>query len=70
MSPYLFTVSVLASPTGSSKVLNVEEQLVADWMAARADDDRDRMRSLRKFAAAINPELLAELDGFDYPAAA
>lgn len=64
MSLHLFTIAVTARP------LSVEEQLVADWMAAREDGDRDRMRSLRPFARAIDPELLAELDGFDYPAAA
>ncbi|MGW2223835.1 hypothetical protein [Streptomyces formicae] len=62
MPPYL--------PAADSAPLSVEEQLVADWMAARADDDRERMRSLRTFARAIDAGLLAELDGFDTPAAA
>lgn len=64
MSLHLITTAVAARP------LSVEEQLVADWMAAREDGDRDRMRSLRSFARAIDPGLLDELDGFDYPAAA
>ncbi|MEU5900598.1 MULTISPECIES: hypothetical protein [Streptomyces] len=61
-------LSVAPAPTPPP--LSVEEQLVADWMAARADDDQDRMRSLRKFARAIDPDLLAELDGFNTPAVA
>jgi hypothetical protein len=67
MSPFLSTAVV---PFPASRELSVEEQLVADWMAARADDDRPRMRELRRLAAALDPDLLAELDGFDYPAAA
>lgn len=70
MSPYLFSVTLIAPSVDVSKPMSVEEQLVADWMAAREDDDRDRMKSLRMFARAINPALLAELDGFNYPAAA
>jgi hypothetical protein len=70
MSPFLFSATVIASSVDAPKPLTVEEQLVADWMAAREDDDRDRMTSLRMFARAINPDLVAELDGFDYPAAA
>lgn len=70
MSAYLSIAVAPEVPVEWVKPLSVREQLVADWMAARADDDRDRMRSLRKFAQAIDQELLAELDGFDYPAAA
>lgn len=70
MSPYLSSVTRLAPSVDLPKPMSIEEQLVADWMAAREDDDRDRMKSLRMFARAINPALLAELDGFDYPAAA
>lgn len=70
MSPYLMSATAIAWPADVPQQLSVEEQLVADWMAAREDDDRERMRSLRMFARAINPALLAELDGFNYPAAA
>lgn len=70
MSPFLFSATAFAPSVDTPKPLSVEEQLVADWMAAREDDDRDRMKSLRMFARAINPALLAELDGFNYPAAA
>jgi hypothetical protein len=71
MSPFLSSVSAITGSADAPKPpLSIEEQLVADWMAAREDDDRDRMKSLRMFARAINPSLLAELDGFDYPAAA
>ena len=70
MSPYLFSVTALAPSDDLPKPMSIEEQLVSDWMAARKDDDRARMKSLRMFARAINPALLAELDGFNYPAAA
>ncbi|MFD5566625.1 hypothetical protein [Streptomyces cadmiisoli] len=56
--------------TAVARPLSVEEQLVADWMAAREDRDRARMQALRSFARAIDPGLLDELDGFNYPAAA
>jgi hypothetical protein len=75
MSPYVSNVTVLA-PAGESprpKSLSLEERFVAEWMAARADGDSARIRSLRMFARAVDrqlPQLLAELDGFNYPAAA
>lgn len=75
MSPYLSSVTVLASASEAptSKDLSLEERFVAEWMAARADDDAARIRSLRMFARSVDgqlPTLLAELDGFNYPAAA
>lgn len=75
MSPYLATASppVLLDDALWTKPLTLEERFVAEWMSAREDEDTARMASLRKFARSVNgqlPELLAELDGFDYPAAA
>ncbi|MGW1949088.1 hypothetical protein ACWCRC_32795 [Streptomyces sp. NPDC001940] len=75
MSPYVSAATVLASPAQAStpKPLSLEERFVAEWMAARADGDSKRIKSLRMFARSVDgqlPTLLAELDGFDYPAAA
>ena len=76
MSPYLSSVTALtpAPEAPSSKALTLEERFVAEWMAARADGDGKRIKSLRMFARAVDgqlPTLLAELDGFDaHPAAA
>jgi len=74
MSPYLSSVTALTSSEApTSKALSLEERFVAEWMAARADNDTARIKSLRMFARSVDgqlPTLLAELDGFDYPAAA
>ncbi|MCX4697015.1 hypothetical protein [Streptomyces sp. NBC_01373] len=43
--------------------------LIGDYLAARADDDREQMQLIRDHAFAADPELLAELDGLHYPAA-
>ena len=50
--------------------MTVEQQIVTAFWKAREDGDRAQMRFLRSTAKAIDPDLLAELDGFDYPAAA
>jgi hypothetical protein len=44
--------------------------LFADFAAARAAGRFDLMGLIRDHAYAIDPQLLAELDGFNYPAAA
>jgi hypothetical protein len=44
--------------------------IIDDYLAARAHNDREQMALIRDHAHAIDPGLLAELDGFDYPAAA
>jgi hypothetical protein len=46
----------------------VEAQIVDSYLLARSDGDREHMRLLRRNASALDPELLAELDGIDYPA--
>ncbi|MET7924756.1 hypothetical protein ABZT43_12320 [Streptomyces sp. NPDC005349] len=50
--------------------MTVDVQIVDAYLAARADGDRKQMQTLRRNAAALDPTLLAEFDGFDYPAAA
>ena len=44
--------------------------LIDDYLTARADGNGEQMSLIRDHAFAVDPELLAELDGFDYPAAA
>lgn len=50
--------------------MTVDVQIVDAYLAARADGDSEQMQTLRRNAAALDPTLLAELDGFNYPAAA
>ena len=50
--------------------MTVDVQIVDAYLAARADGDRKQMQTLRRNAAALDPTLLAELDGFNHPAAA
>jgi hypothetical protein len=45
-------------------------QLIADYVAARAAGHTDVAELIRDHAAAIDPALVDELAGFDYPAAA
>ncbi|MFB7707928.1 hypothetical protein [Streptomyces sp. NPDC056105] len=69
----LVSASVVAPSVDQPKPLSLEERFVAEWMAARADGDSKRIKSLRMFARSVDgqlPTLLAELDGFNYPAAA
>lgn len=42
----------------------------ADYVTARAADDVEQMLLILDHAAAIDPRLVDELAGFDYPAAA
>lgn len=44
--------------------------IIDDYLAARAGGSGELMQLIRDHAYAIDPELVAELDGFDYPAAA
>ncbi|MFD7185512.1 hypothetical protein ACFV90_36820 [Streptomyces sp. NPDC059904] len=69
----LISTSAVAPSAALPKPLSLEERFVAEWMAARADGDSKRIKSLRMFARSVDgqlPTLLAELDGFNYPAAA
>jgi len=48
----------------------IPADLIDEFAEARAAGRHDRMNEIRDRAYAIDPELVAELDGFDYPAAA
>ncbi|MEU6365739.1 hypothetical protein ABZ876_08280 [Streptomyces sp. NPDC046931] len=49
---------------------NTVVALFAEYGAALADGRRDVADLIRDHAEAIDPTLVDELDGFDYPAAA
>jgi ABC-type uncharacterized transport system YnjBCD ATPase subunit len=76
MSPFLFDADLAVTDLGrraraatlvsALSVLSISD-LFADYGAAVARGDRARVAELR---LAADPELVAELDGFDYPAAA
>lgn len=76
MSPFLFSADFGATDFGKAAraattvaeatVLSISD-LFGEYAKAREAGDLARMRQLRKGADA---ELLASLDGFDYPAAA
>lgn len=76
MSPYLFSADLGATEIGrraratttvaEAAVLSIAD-LFADYATARAAGDVARLAQIR---ADADPQLLAELDGFDYPAAA
>lgn len=80
MSPFVLSDADLATTELGRKrrttvtVAEATEQHIADLFAefaeARANGRFDRMGEIRDHAHAINPDLLAELDGFYYPAAA
>lgn len=75
MPPYLFSADHAARDRGAARavtpvsalhVLSISD-LFADYAKAVARRDRVRVAEIR---LAADPSLLAELDGFDYPAAA
>lgn len=76
MSPYLFSADLGATELGrkaratttvaEATVLSITD-LFGEYAKARGDGDLARMRQIRLVADA---DLLAEFDGFDYPAAA
>jgi len=81
MSPFLISDADLAATTvmGSKRrerttVAEATELHIADLFAeyseARAAGRFDRMNEIRDHAHALDPQLVDELDGFDYPAAA
>ena len=45
-------------------------EVFAEYAEARRSGDPDRMAAVRTYAASLDDALVAELDGFDYPAAA
>jgi hypothetical protein len=76
MSPFLFSADFGATDIGKAAravttvaeatVLSISD-LFGEYAKARKQSDLAGMRQIRLVAG---PELLAELDGFDYPAAA
>ncbi|MFJ7176434.1 hypothetical protein ACIQXA_08500 [Streptomyces massasporeus] len=80
MSPFLFSADHAHSDLGARfrASISVAEALALsisevfeEWAEARRSGDPARMAAVREYAAGLDPDLLAELDGFDrYPAAA
>ncbi|MEV0556262.1 hypothetical protein AB0I27_22770 [Streptomyces sp. NPDC050597] len=81
MSPFILSDADLAATTelGAKRRERVTvadasgayaASLIGEYLEARAGGRVDLMGLIRDHAYAIDPELLAELDGFDYPAAA
>lgn len=79
MSQILFDADLSASELGSRRRKNATvaemvdsavADVFADYAEARAAGDRERMLLVLDHAAVIDPQLVDELDGFDYPAAA
>jgi len=72
MSPFLFDADLAATDLGRkaramTPVLSLPVLSISDLFAEYAAADRRRRAEIR---LAADPSLLAELDGFDYPAAA
>lgn len=79
MSPFLFDADLAVTALGSKRretatVGDAHDRHVADLFAeyrdALADGRTDLLNLIRDYAYAIDPDLVAELDGFHYPAAA
>lgn len=79
MSPFIFDADLAATELGSRRraATTVAEandehigELFADYRDARAAGRDDLLNLIRDHAFAIDPGLVDELDGFDYPAAA
>jgi hypothetical protein len=79
MSPFLFSADhartdlgeLLRSSTSVAEALSMlEADLFAEYAEARQSGDPARMAEVRAYAAAVDPQLVDELAGFDYPAAA
>lgn len=79
MSPFLFDADLGATELGRKRraMVSVPEaddayaaQLIGEYRDAVAAGSFDLMGLIRDHAEAIDPQLVDELDGFDYPAAA
>lgn len=79
MSPFLFSADHAHSDLGARfrAAVTVAEaltmsisELFAEYAEARRSGDPARMAAVREYAAGLDADLVAELDGFDYPAAA
>jgi hypothetical protein len=79
MSPFLFSADHAHTDLGVRfrTAITVAEALTmsisevfAEYADARRSGDPARMAAVRDYAAGLDADLVAELDGFDYPAAA
>lgn len=79
MSPFLFSADLGRTEIGlkARSITTVAEALTlsiadvfAEYVDARRVGDFDRMDLIREYAAGLDPQLVDELDGFNYPAAA
>lgn len=79
MSPFLFSADLIhtdlgerlrASITVAEALTMSISEVFAEYAEARRSGDPDRMAAVREYAAGLDASLVAELDGFDYPAAA
>ncbi|MFD5221403.1 hypothetical protein ACFWMH_27560 [Streptomyces tendae] len=79
MSPFLISADLGSTEIGlkARKVTSVADALTlsiadlfAEYADARQSGDSARMDAVRNYAAGLDADLVAELDGFDYPAAA
>ncbi|MFE0794739.1 hypothetical protein [Streptomyces mutabilis] len=79
MSPFLFSADHANTDLGRRfrTAVSVAEALTmsisevfAEYAEARQSGDPARMAAVRNYAAGLDESLVAELDGFDYPAAA
>ncbi|MFF4346775.1 hypothetical protein [Streptomyces sp. NPDC001530] len=68
----LFDADLAATELGRKRraLMPADAQIVASYLSARSDGDREQMRILRRNAAALDPTLVDELDGLNYLAAA
>ncbi|MEU6768540.1 hypothetical protein ABZ916_39280 [Streptomyces sp. NPDC046853] len=68
------TTTLAAKRRKSTTVADADDayaaQLIGEFQEARAEGRSDLMNLIRDHAYAIDPQLVDELDGFDYPAAA
>lgn len=80
MSPFLFDADLAATTelaalrrertTLADAADDYAASVIVDYTAARAAGRDDEAALIRDRAEAIDPALVDELDGFDYPAAA
>lgn len=79
MSPFLFSADhaytdlglrFRAAVTVSEALTMSLSEVFAEYAEARRSGDAARMAAVREYAAGLDADLVAELDGFDYPAAA
>lgn len=79
MSPFLFSADhgrtdlgerLRAEVTVTEALTMSVSEVFAEYADALRSGDPARIAAVRDYAAGLDPELGAELDGFDYPAAA